>query len=127
MLLMLESVWKSWTPWSPCTVTCMAEGGKPGSRSRSRECVEGQNGGKECIASESEEKMDCAGDGQSFISCPVDHFISIWSEWSDCSTKCGPGKSLRYRHCQDGRLGGTKCPKIDLDEEKVCETKPCPE
>ncbi|XP_052804646.1 thrombospondin type-1 domain-containing protein 7A-like [Mya arenaria] len=48
------------------------------------------------------------------ITCPVDCVMSDWSAWTDCSTSCGTGVQMRYRHVkQNPAEGGRLCPTID--------------
>lgn len=48
------------------------------------------------------------------IPCPVDCVMSDWSQWTDCSTSCGTGSQMRYRHIkQNPSDGGSLCPSLD--------------
>jgi Spondin-like TSP1 domain/Thrombospondin type 1 domain len=59
-------------------------------------------------------------------SVPVDCVVSGWSEWSDCSNKCGPGTQTRARKViTQPEHGGMLCP--EQLEKKECMNKRCPE
>ncbi|KAK3612198.1 hypothetical protein CHS0354_016588 [Potamilus streckersoni] len=60
------------------------------------------------------------------IPCPVDCVMSDWSPWSDCSTSCGTGAQIRYRHIkQIPSDGGRPCPKLDDVGMKETQTRIC--
>ena len=51
-----------------------------------------------------------------------------WSEWSDCSTSCGPGEKFRTRNCTNPppAFGGMDCSFIGMDRDvQKCEKRPC--
>ena len=50
-----------------------------------------------------------------------------WSEWSACSTSCGPGTSIRTRRCDNPppSAGGKSCVGLPVDN-KPCDLGPCP-
>lgn len=56
----------------------------------------------------------------------VDGHWSQWSEFSVCSTSCGPGSQTRERTCTNPAPSndGLHCAGND-NEVKVCETAPC--
>ncbi|XP_053409281.1 thrombospondin type-1 domain-containing protein 7A-like isoform X2 [Mercenaria mercenaria] len=61
------------------------------------------------------------------IPCPVDCVMSDWSLWTDCSTSCGTGTQMRYRHIkQNPSDGGRLCPSLDNagkeTQTRVCQT-----
>ncbi|KAL4229485.1 Thrombospondin type 1 repeat-containing protein [Mactra antiquata] len=59
------------------------------------------------------------------IPCPVDCVMSDWSSWTDCSTSCGTGNQLRYRHIkQIPSDGGRQCPSLD-NAGKETQTRVC--
>lgn len=104
-----------WTEWTKCSKNC---GG--GSQFRSRRIIDlPLFEGKECPTNLYEERQCNSQD------CPVDCFVSEWSDWSDCSKECGGGKETRTRTVlvQDA-FGGKKCPT--LTESRECNTQSCP-
>lgn len=50
---------------------------------------------------------------------------SPFGEWSECSTTCGVGISMRTRRFLD-RWGRKKCPHVGLVEKRECVEPPCP-
>lgn len=51
-----------------------------------------------------------------------------WSDWSDCSTSCGPGEKFRTRNCTNPppAFGGMDCSFIGMDRDvQKCEKRPC--
>uniref|UniRef100_A0A183FYX5 Hemicentin-1 n=1 Tax=Heligmosomoides polygyrus TaxID=6339 RepID=A0A183FYX5_HELPZ len=83
------SHWTTWTEWNHCSVSC----GR-GSQARYRKCVTAQHS----LA------FDCPDTNIEVRACDggpcngVGVWIS-WSEWSTCSTSCGPGTMTRQRGC----------------------------
>eukprot|EP00092_Neocalanus_flemingeri_P004401 GFUD01004734.1.p1 GENE.GFUD01004734.1~~GFUD01004734.1.p1 ORF type:complete len:1003 (-),score=126.99 GFUD01004734.1:84-3092(-) len=130
MLLIVDGSWSTWGLWGQCSLSCMDEGGKLGIKTRSRSCILPQNGGKECVASEAKEQMDCAGEGTSFTFCPIDAKWTQWSEFGQCSVTCGEGTCTRLRTCTEQRFGGEQCEHLDGVGKEVspCTTShgPCP-
>lgn len=55
---------------------------------------------------------------------PVDSKLVLLSDWSECTLKCGGGKSYQQYMCIPGN-GGEPCP-TDLIKSKDCNTQPCP-
>lgn len=55
---------------------------------------------------------------------PVDSKLVLLSDWSECTLKCGGGKSYQQYMCIPGN-GGEACP-TDLIKSKDCNTQPCP-
>ena len=57
----------------------------------------------------------------------VDGQWSSWTEWSGCSTTCGPGTIGRTRTCTQPspQNGGQECIGNEADEQ-ICNPEPCP-
>jgi Spondin-like TSP1 domain len=103
-----------WSAWSDCSKAC---GGGTQSRSRTVE-VSTEHGGADCP--ELTESRAC-----NTSPCAVDCKVGDWSEWSACSTTCGPGEQTRERSVETAAAhGGKACPV--LSERRECQEKPCP-
>ncbi|XP_033125482.1 A disintegrin and metalloproteinase with thrombospondin motifs adt-1-like [Anneissia japonica] len=128
----------SWNEWSTCTHEC----GPHGMRFRTRNVAKPPAcGGDPCpgILTEEEEcnrkcennrtldyegyKCTCpVGYNGQCCACKVqDCVMTPWSNWSECSQKCGPrGIAFRTRGVQTApKCGGTPCSNI-FAEEKLC-------
>ncbi|XP_027058955.1 A disintegrin and metalloproteinase with thrombospondin motifs adt-1-like isoform X3 [Pocillopora damicornis] len=110
--------WSSWSGWTSCSNSC----GK-GSRERTRSCTNPrpQHGGNSCSGSA---KLVRSCNQQP---CPVDGGWSGWGVWSDCSHPCDVGEQRRSRTCTapSPLYGGKSCPGAG-NEQRVCNTHPCP-
>ena len=55
------------------------------------------------------------------IRLTVNGSYTAWSNWTSCSTSCGPGQQLRHRNCTEPKpaYGGADC------EGPGTETKEC--
>lgn len=104
-----------WGEWGDCSVTCGV-----GVKKRERVVTQfAEHGGAKCPALE--EVVECSNDP-----CPVDCEVSDWTDWSDCSKKCGTGEQKRTRKVITHPLhGGDACP-TPLEETRDCNTQPCP-
>jgi hypothetical protein len=61
------------------------------------------------------------------ISCSFDCVVSDWTEWSQCSARCGGGQRGRIRNIITPAIqGGEPCP-TDLIETETCNEQPCPD
>lgn len=102
------------TPWNEreCSVTC---GG--GLQKLVRNVVVPPDEGASCPPLEMEQS--CAE-----VECPVDCQQSSWSEWSDCTAKCGGGVKQRMRKItQESEHGGKPCE--GFSEAASCANDPC--
>ncbi|VDM45601.1 unnamed protein product [Toxocara canis] len=86
-----SDTWSDWTPWNQCSVTC----GK-GSQARYRRCISSQNSlGYSCGGSSMEVRQCDMGS----CNTGIVGLWGKWTEWSHCSTSCGPGIQTRNRYC----------------------------
>lgn len=107
---------EAWTAWSDCSVSC-----KNGIQKRSRKMRHiATFGGKECVLSRGvyfDQHRECdAGP------CPVRCTVTSWSDYSECSEKCGTGYMTRSRSITHQGRGAT-CPL--LKQTKECNTESC--
>lgn len=109
-----ECVMGDWTPWSDCSTKC---GG--GTQTRKKPILSDKStGGLKCP--EVNEVRPCNPEA-----CDVDCEVTDWSEWSGCSTACGPGKHTRSRSIKVQPIGkGKPCPA--LVDSADCDNQPCP-
>jgi len=103
-----------WGEWGHCET-------HEAQRYRSRSVVqEASNGGKECTGN-LEETASCSEPPAEIKSCS----FSFWSEWGECSQKCGGGLQTRERAIQDpAENGGAMCEGM-LQEMQMCNTGSC--
>ncbi|KAK7100724.1 hypothetical protein V1264_023622 [Littorina saxatilis] len=110
----VDGLWMDWEAWSQCSTSC---GG--GSRERTRECNDGQHGGRQCEG-EGSETSECETQH-----CPVDGVWKPWAEWNVCSKTCGTGTRARIRDCEGPFYDGANCTG-PWDESENCNTHNCP-
>uniref|UniRef100_A0A0B7A791 Uncharacterized protein n=1 Tax=Arion vulgaris TaxID=1028688 RepID=A0A0B7A791_9EUPU len=114
----VDGNWGPWYPWEACTSTCNG-----GTRTRQRKCnyPPPAYGGENCEG-DAVAAQDC-----NKKQCPVDGNWSEWSEFSDCSSTCGPGVSRKTRRCDSPlpQFGGKNCPGSESFIKK-CEVVRCP-
>eukprot|EP00746_Dinoflagellata_sp_MGD_P149407 gnl/MRDRNA2_/MRDRNA2_81439_c0_seq1.p1 gnl/MRDRNA2_/MRDRNA2_81439_c0~~gnl/MRDRNA2_/MRDRNA2_81439_c0_seq1.p1 ORF type:complete len:3654 (+),score=523.54 gnl/MRDRNA2_/MRDRNA2_81439_c0_seq1:90-11051(+) len=108
-----------WTSWTECSRTC---GSGQQFRYRSVEKMPIGNG-KPCTGSQSEVQpckiSKCTYDEQ-------DCALSLWSEWSTCSTTCGGGTKMRQRSIStEPKAGGKPCIAVSLSETTPCSQVQC--
>ena len=112
----VSCLWSGYSVWSDCSGSCGT-----GVRRRTRRVLqEALNGGSECVGDE-EETEDCP-----LPDCPPPPCQSSeWSDWSSCSSSCGPGARSRTRRGDPTNTAGTvECP--EESEEEECLDKTCP-
>lgn len=103
-----------WSSWSECSKLC---GG--GTQMRLRKVLTSpKNNGKPC--SELEETQNC-----NVQPCDQDCVVGEWSDWSNCTAKCGGGTQDRSRTVKTPKQSnGKDCPP--LKETQLCNTTGCP-
>nr|XP_012150416.1 PREDICTED: spondin-1-like isoform X6 [Megachile rotundata] len=115
---------ENWSSWSSCTTTC-----GPGHKTRSRNFREKKHR-KICKAgmdrSDFQQTIDCENepcpDEDADEKCPEDRYTQ-WSDWSPCSSSCGPGVQLRSRLVirSWGSVGDNN-ENLNIDECKLQQT-----
>ncbi|XP_078487952.1 uncharacterized protein LOC100179634 isoform X3 [Ciona intestinalis] len=103
--------WSEWYPWQQCSVTCGV-----GQQTRTRECINGNVGGKGCMGPQQDSNF-CNEQA-----CP---FFDQWSTWSDCSVSCGGGVRRQQRSCTNGFVGEPGCIG-ETSNDETCNIQPCP-
>uniref|UniRef100_H2Y3E3 Hemicentin-1 n=1 Tax=Ciona intestinalis TaxID=7719 RepID=H2Y3E3_CIOIN len=103
--------WSEWYPWQQCSVTCGV-----GQQTRTRECINGNVGGKGCMGPQQDSNF-CNEQA-----CP---FFGQWSSWSDCSLSCGGGVRRQQRSCTNGFVGEPGCIG-ETSNDEACNIQPCP-
>ena len=105
-----------WSAWSECSASCGT-----GTQTRTREIVVAAEHGGAACPSTLEEQRQC-----NTHPCPVDCQVGAWSAWSECSASCGTGTQTRTREIVvAAEHGGAACPST-LEEQRQCNTHPCP-
>lgn len=108
--------WTEWEPWGPCSASC---GGGERERARDKSAT-AVDGGKDCVGKPLE-----VGECQN-NTCPVDCNTTQWTEWNDCTLKCGGGERKRRKKLiTRNSHGGEPCPS-DLEEKSTCNEDACP-
>ena len=110
--------WSEWIVNSRCSVNCGT-----GIIQRVRYCNSPApiQGGLTCFGSPSDTFPCDTG-----ILCPVDGGWSPWSQFSQCSGKCGTGFSTRHRSCNNPiPAGGAYCVGLDRDFRQCDTDKKC--
>ncbi|XP_066589883.1 spondin-1 isoform X2 [Prorops nasuta] len=121
----------SWGPWSTCSVTC----GK-GSKLRQRQykdeaaaisnsCTQSLTDRQTCYG----ESPQCNNNGR-YNGLMDSEMCSLtdWSEWSYCSSTCGPGSKTRsrnFRHKKHRKLCRSMPEGPELQQTMDCENRPC--
>ncbi|VDK53212.1 unnamed protein product [Anisakis simplex] len=87
-----DDSWSEWTSWNQCSVTC-----DKGSQARYRRCIS---------SSHTSLGTSCPGNSMEIRPCDMGScnlgtvgLWGHWTEWTICSTSCGPGIQTRNRFC----------------------------
>ncbi|XP_065934945.1 uncharacterized protein [Magallana gigas] len=114
----VDGHFNEWGTWTLCSHSC---GG--GIKTRFRLCNDPfpAFGGR-----------NCSGSFQQFsqcnpLPCPIDGGLSIWNEWSLCSSTCGGGIQIRNRSCTNPvpQNGGKEC-EGETADSLDCNAHECP-
>ncbi|XP_052793992.1 SCO-spondin-like [Mya arenaria] len=116
--------WSPWDPYGKCIADCsQGPQNAVGFKTRTRYCSnpEPAFGGQKCIGV-SEQAVRC----YDFPPCFKPDW-SLWTKWSMCSAKCGPGVQERTRYCVDRTDGQPDNNCIgDVREVVQCQIVSCP-
>ena len=104
-----------WSEWDKCSKRCGV-----GAKKRYRSVpVAAANGGRACGPLVDTDVCNIGA-------CPVDCKMTSWSEWGECSKRCGGGTKKRYRSVSVAAAnGGSACGS--LEDTAACNTDACPE
>ena len=128
-----DGQWMEWSQYSHCTKSCSRRGEEPGSRSRTRNCLPPQCGGRSCeeVEGPGGKGFKDSKEGNDFKTapCPIPGNWGEWGEWSDCVSAEDPchGKNMRTRECNNPAPlhGGAAC-SGPSSKEKFCDIVDCP-
>jgi len=99
--------WGDWSEYSACSASCGYA-----TKRRERTCTSPES---------SDETIPCQGPTEyvqcELADCPVDGVWSAWSEFSECSSSCGPATRRRERTCShpEPTDGGLICQGANQD------------
>ena len=115
----IDGAWSRWSPWSPCSRTC---GMAVMRRRRSCTNPRPENGGAQCDGgfSQSENRI-CENPP-----CIRKLTWTSWSEFSPCSTSCGPGERIRQRFCINELQETVEGCRGNNTDVANCTFGPCP-
>nr|XP_020478699.1 properdin-like [Monopterus albus] len=118
----VDGGWGSWSPFTPCPVTC---GMGPQVSVRRCDSPAPRHGGQPCLG-EGRRTSVCATN----VHCPVDGVWLDWSPWKPCKYPFGDkeirckqlgGKQTRDRLCHPPAFNGSICSGAEaLTETRVC-------
>jgi len=121
----INGQWGGWDAWGACSKSC--GGGVQHSERRCDSPVPQYKGCKGCSGGDeaSRKTRPCNTE----VHCPIDGYYSQWSDFSECSHKCGGGQKTRTRVCTHPKYNGAPCSDIGAAEDTVscnnhlCEAK----
>lgn len=143
---LISSYWSDWSEWSACNQTCWDRGIAELSQ-RTRECIYPHKVGlPDSLFNNMAIRNDCTGPNREIRQCvPMPKCkdpttttrtstvrsttSNEWSEWSDCSVRCGLGSRTRIRRCDKERDGALMASCITgnelIMERTICNVS-CP-
>jgi chondroitin sulfate proteoglycan 4 len=118
--------WSEWSAWSSCSVTDSGDWSNVQTRRRSCTSPAPRNSGRPCVGDviDSRECPAPEATKQPPKVQPVDEDRrwSSWSEWTQCSVKCGNGQQSRQRFGINGQDDRVE----KAHEARVCYAGKCP-
>jgi len=110
----VDCKWSEWGEWSSCSSSC-----GEGSQQRGRTETSATSNGAKCIGKPADVRS-CRQPND----CPVQCRWGQWTEWSRCSSTCGPGVFKRIRN--QLHVEGSACSGFEKDERPCLSDDPCP-
>jgi len=106
--------WTDFGEWSQCSLSC----GGTGTQTRSKSCIEPENGGQACPSESVQEESK---------SCDAPACWTDFGEWGVCDVECGgTGTQIRTKSCIEPEIGGLPCPSDNTQQEsQSCDAPAC--
>eukprot|EP00397_Hematodinium_sp_SG-2012_P067402 GEMP01104404.1.p1 GENE.GEMP01104404.1~~GEMP01104404.1.p1 ORF type:complete len:176 (+),score=30.98 GEMP01104404.1:85-612(+) len=110
----LDCTWEDWTEWSSCSCVALKDRHRT-IKTPNTPC------GKPCNGTRVE-TTECQPD---CIKPPVDCKLEAWSDWTECTKKCGGGQTSHQRKLQTLPENGGQLCEGNLSDTKPCNTHSC--